>query len=472
MSGVIRGRHALGLVCGVGLMMNGTAGCLSERSFPMHAENSRRVSSEAGRAAAASTRAWLRAAHGELRDLLPASNPQVLLTEDLTGADGRPTDVFGHFGLRRESLRGLLGNLRGIQYTAQSASREYCIDRPAPSWPGFEDVWIPIKEDLSLNGRLGYARRGGVVCDSDCIVILPGLFGDNGVQRTRDLALFLRDSGLHVLALEMRGHGRTEAMYPNTYYTFGVGETDDLMIVSDWLEELPNVRRTGLMGFCWGANIALLAAWYDGRLPEDPGISSALRPHLNEPTGRRRFAAGVVACSPILRWEVLLDDLDTSKSYFSNPVLAAIQDTVRDRMERKHHPEKSHSLRKLIAYEYEACNIPLPGGALEGYPFIRLMSYKNQPVGPKLENARMPVLIVHGGDDPIAPAQDVADFLSAIDNPLVAAVILPSGGHVGFAAYAPQYYFSLVASFFDPRVGAASGSPELASAEVGDGSKH
>ena len=84
------------------------------------------------------------------------------------------------------------------------------------------------------------------------------------------------------------------------------------------------------------------------------------------------------------------------------------------------------------------------------------MSYKGRASFDKLEHARTPILFVHACDDPLSPAQGVGDLISTIDNPLVCAVILPSGGHVGFAAYCKEYYFSLIANFFDPVVGAAA----------------
>ena len=38
-------------------------------------------------------------------------------------------------------------------------------------------------------------------------------------------------------------------------------------------------------------------------------------------------------------------------------------------------------------------------------------------------------------------------------NENVAALILHGGGHIGFAAYAKAYYFSLILNFFDPLAG-------------------
>ena len=125
----------------------------------------------------------------------------------------------------------------------------------------------------------GFRQGGGrlALLRADCIVLLPGLFGDNGVLRTRDLAIALRDQGFHVLALELRGHGQTDRRYPNVYYTFGVLECQDLLRVSEWLEDsFAHVSRTGLVGVCWGANLGLLTAWFDGRGPDDPSITPEL----------------------------------------------------------------------------------------------------------------------------------------------------------------------------------------------------
>jgi predicted alpha/beta-fold hydrolase len=409
-----------------------------------------------------STREWLDSANRQLSNLLPQGGGSPLLTEQLVRPPGTPVDVFNHFGINPDGLQNLIMNFRGLKYTAQAASRNYFIEQQAPPWPGFEDTWIPIQlpnaAELSLSGRLGYARDAqGNIKDATCLVILPGMFGDHGVQRSRDLAIPLREAGFHVLDLELRGHGQTEARYPRMYHTFGVFETDDLMQVSDWLEHQPHVRRTGLLGYCWNANIALLAAWYDGSRPDDPLISSTIRRNLvaYDPH-KRRFSAGIMALSPVVRGEVLMDELDHPRSRWKHPIYAAIQDTVRDRMQRKGYPVTG-SLPQLMDDEYDGYNIPMTHGLREGYPMLRLIAYKNQSDGNKLECARMPVIIMHGADDPLVPAQDIADLVAGVENPRVAALVLPSGGHVGFAGYAPKYYFSLIVNFFDPLRGAAAG---------------
>jgi len=92
----------------------------------------------------------------------------------------------------------------------------------------------------------------------------------------------------------------------------------------------------------------------------------------------------------------------------------------------------------------------------DGYDYLRLMPYKDLPAGHKLEYARIPTLIVHAVNDPMANAQDIPDFIASVENPEVAALMLPGGGHLGFAPYAREYYFSLILNFFDPQRGAAA----------------
>jgi len=462
---VYGGRTALAarIVAGMVLWMTVNVGCFSERSFRLDPSDSVALPESGLPEDGCSTREWLRRAHAQLAPLLPPGPRPPLLTEEIGDGEGRAVDVFAHFGIDRSSLQSILRNLRGITYSAQAASRDYYIHRQAPPWPGFEDIWIPVRlaidRELYCSGRIGYARDArGEIIDADCIVILPGLFGDHGVKRSADLAIPLRESGCHVLHLELRGHGQTEARCPDVTHTFGVIEPDDLMQVADWLQSQPHIRRTGLIGYCWNANIVLLAAWYENRLPDDPAIPPALRPYYVCPVEpeKRRFEAGVIAFSPVVRWEVLMDELDRPRNRLVHPVYAAIQDTVRDRMEFKGWPSPSGNLRLLVSHESDHYRLPLPRGAAEGYPVLRLLPYKDQPATDKLGRARMPVLIVHGADDPLVPAQDAADLIASVSNRKVAGLILPTGGHVGFAAYAPRYYLSLIRNFFDPRTGPAA----------------
>lgn len=408
-----------------------------------------------------STRDWLEHAHRQLSRLLPRAADPALLTDDLVDDHGQPVDVARHFGHRFANMDSLVGNFGGLMHTAQLASAKPPNADPAPHWRGFRDVWIPVDDGLELSGRLAFALQpNGRRAQADCIVILPGLLGDNHILRTRDLAVALRGHGFHVLCLELRGCGQTEARFPRFTTAWGILETADLLLVAEWLEALPEVRRTGLVGFCWGANLALLTAWADGRSPDHPSITPTVRPLLQRPTSpAAHYSAGVLAFSPVLRFERVLDALEAPRLALQGPFLAALQQVVRDRQVAKGHQPVNGSLRDLIGQETAFYQFDPPVPMNDRLRYLRLMPDGDLPSGDKLDSARIPVVVVLAANDPLIPAQDLADFVALTSNAQVAALVLPGGGHVGFAAYASAYYLSLITNFFSPRGGPGIPSP-------------
>lgn len=433
------------------------AGCFSEQSYPMQTRDVLRIRPlEPAPGRYRTVREWLAYTEDQLEPLLPRGQAKPLLTEDLVDKSGKPVDVYDHFGVDPGNLQTLTANYHGIAYTARLVSQKSSIETPSANWDGFEEVWIPVASDVSLAGRLGFAKRNGQVVDAPCIVVLPGFFGDNGVQRTRDLAAGLIQSGLHVLAVEVRGHGQTEMKNPRTPYLFGVKESADLLAVSEWVQAKPHVISTGLIGYCWSGHTALLAAWDDARCGIDPAISNLISPHLPKRATRHHFSAGVIAFSPTLKWEEVLDWLDTEYKPLDKPIFAGLQDTIRSRKARKGVKPENGNLRELIASEFKQSELSTPRHLEDVYSMLRLMPYKNKPFIERMRRVRVPVLIIQAADDPMIPAQWTADFVAMTDNTNVASIILPRGGHVGFAAWAREYYFSLLVNFFDPARGAAA----------------
>mgnify|MGYP000738791994 CR=1 FL=1 len=64
----------------------------------------------------------------------------------------------------------------------------------------------------------------------------------------------------------------------------------------------------------------------------------------------------------------------------------------------------------------------------------------------------MPLLLVHGANDPIAGAPQVVD-LGRVKNGNVSVLLLPGSGHIGLSALSSSYYFGLILSFLDARGG-------------------
>lgn len=402
-------------------------------------------------------RDWLARAHAVLaRELPPLSRP-ALLTDDLATRDGRPVNVWARFWIVPAALKTLLLNLPGYIDTVLGSASTFAVEDEPPPWPGFDTVWIPVQNGIELCGRLGLARdERGAVRDTACVIILPGFFGDHSVVRTRDLAAAIRGAGLHALSLEMRGHGQVERRYPDRGYTFGVIETGDLLYVDEWLRRQAGVHSTGVVGFCWGGNVALLAAWLDGRTAEDENVGPTLAGFVPPPSGERHFAAGVLAFSPVLHFEDVIEDCDTWRSPAWDPPSYALQNVVRWRILLKGWGRPHYSLRRLIDREFANSELGIDEPRWrDSLRFLRLMPFRGRPAGAKLSGARCPVLLVHGANDPFIPAQLVADCVSGIRNRNVAAVILPGGGHIGFAPYARRYFYSLIINFFDPDRGPA-----------------
>jgi len=437
------------------------AGCFQEKSFPLRSDELVYIGppkkNAQGNGNGETTRQWLVRTQNELEVLLTERGKHVITTEQMVDENGWPRNVYAYLDEPIEHLNLLTKNYWGILHTAQGASQSLAIEEPPPPWPGFEQVWIPVADNLKLSGRLGLARRDGNVQSADCIVLLPGLWGDNGIKRTRDLAIAFRSQGFHVLALELRGHGQTERFYPNVYYNFGAIESQDLLRVSEWLEDRhPYIERTGLIGFCWGGNVALLAAWLDGREPNDPSISDKIAVHLDPPSPRRHYEAGMLIFSAILDWEDILDRADTEHSIWVEPVMYFFQRVVENRMVIKNHPERNGNLRHLIDFEFAKSFFGPSFPIEEAYRFLRLLPYKGRSSGDKLESIQIPTLILHTINDPFASAQALANLMSMTENPNVAGLILRGGGHVGYFPYNQVYTYSLIMNFFDPKRGPAA----------------
>ena len=442
------------------VLLGAAQGCVfSERSYPYDPGMRVTVDPRAGAARGSLTpRQWLARAWPQLAPLLPPHSRAALLSDQLVTPEGRGVDVAAHFGIKTDRLDCLFFNFHGLAHSAQAMMSRAPARGQSP-WDGFEDVWIPVDGDLQLAGKLGWARDArGVVIDADCIVIIPGILGDNNILRVRDLGAALRGSGLHVLSLELRGVGLTDRRFPTREHSWGILETDDLLIVADWLQAKPHVRRTGLVGYSWGANQAILAAWAEGRT-DDEGIPPRLRRFFQRaPRGPRRFQAGVVAFSPIVRFEDVMDKMEVEQPMWLHPALACVQKTVRDRMVKKRYPNPCGNLRELIKY----VGLHYAEEVADGLDYLRLLPYKGSPAYGRMGGVRTPLLLVHAANDVLVPAQEVADLLATADNPDVAAIVLPSGGHIGFGPYASAWYYNLLLSYFDPLVGVAAGGPPLA----------
>ncbi|MCY2925096.1 MAG: hypothetical protein NT031_06585, partial [Planctomycetota bacterium] len=153
-----------------------------------------------------------------------------------------------------------------------------------------------------------------------------------------------------------------------------------------------------------------------------PRLGKLLNP---APRGPKRYQAGVIAISPLPRYEELLDVMETEQSVWMHPVVAGLQATIRDRMAARGYPNPCGNVRELLKNSITA----YPNAHLDGLEFMRIMPFKGAPTFDRMNGIRVPLLIVHAADDMVAPAQDLADLMATTANPNVAAILLPGGGH-------------------------------------------
>jgi pimeloyl-ACP methyl ester carboxylesterase len=156
-----------------------------------------------------------------------------------------------------------------------------------------------------------------------------------------------------------------------------------------------------------------------------------------------------------VEFDHVIDKLEHRWSKWTDPVYNFLGDIVAGRAALKGFDGVGFSLRRLFRQEVARALPGYPEFEHGGRDYLRLIP--NPPERHcKLEAARVPVLIVYGADDPVAPAQPIADLMTAVGNPNVAALVLPGGGHCGFAPYARRYFYSLVVNYFDRQHGAAA----------------
>ena len=158
-----------------------------------------------------------------------------------------------------------------------------CGDAPAPSIPGPAGML----EALTSCPALQAVAATAVICHPHP---LHGGTMQNKVVHT--LARSFNALGLRTVRFNFRGVGRSAGSFAD-----GVGETDDLIAVLDWLRARRPQDRIWLAGFSFGAYVAIRAC---GRWPIDRLVTVA--PAVN----RHDFSS----LKPTCPWLVIQGDQD------------------------------------------------------------------------------------------------------------------------------------------------------------------
>ncbi len=440
------------------LLLAGIPGCidfrlvdLSEHSYPPNYDRLVRVPNPER----LPTRPWTARLHQAAAPLLPRGRNDALTTDQLS-TGGQPTGVWQHFHLQPEHLDNIFFNLRALEQSSQTVSPTAGLDSgpvTRPAWDGFREVQVPVPGNASLYARLGTPEPQNEIPGS-FVIITHGLFGTLDGMDVQNHVQTLRRAGHHVLAIEMRGHGQTQIQHPEYAITFGIAETGDLLAAARWLKTTHHATRVGLVTFSLTGFEALLAAWLDGAAPvielQTLPLNALLPPHQPDPA----FNAGMFIISAPIDILDVAARFEPQVSFLQAPVKYTFQNHVRRRLDY-YKLSPGYTMWDLARCEF-------PRNAIHGlYPsfeaakpdFMRFLdlSADHWSVGAaRIENIRIPLLILNAANDPLATAQGVADLFARQHNPNLGVILLPEGSHIGFTAYSADYYYSLMLNFFDP----------------------
>jgi len=280
----------------------------------------------------------------------------------------------------------------------------------------FEPVIVESRDGTPLSGVLGMQPGEA---DKPALLFVHGLFGSKNAFNIQALALrAYYNWGFHVYAMDLRNFGDS-SRFSEAPTSWGYRESDDVLAVAEYLESTARVTTVGVCGVSMGAASALLAA----------GRSGTSRP----------LAGGIVALNCYA---------DAGRA------IEQVSDTSRLSL-------KSFTawlaFRLMIGFKTFAGG-PRPIGDLRSYTREVAAQYyeiseeelyrEASPVN-IIGEIEVPCLIIHSLDDNVVPVAEAYDLLAAsVDNPMVDALIVPSGGHANYLLSSPSWFHKTLETFF------------------------
>ena len=280
-------------------------------------------------------------------------------------------------------------------------------------WPfPSEDRIVTLADDVRLLVRASW--QPGPRSARPAVVLVHGLGGSDSASYVLATGQLAWARGWHVLRMNLRGAGDSEALCPRLY---NAGQELDVVGV------LADVGREagwiGVVGFSLGASVSLLAfAQSEGRLPAAVGALVAISAPLD-----------LAKCAEALE----RPDNRLYQEYF----MVMLRRAYRRRQQRRpdiYERGRERGTRTVRQYD-EAITAPYGG-----YPSAAAY-YASSSAGPRLFLVKRPALLLSAWDDPMVPGDSIADWPLPCS---VAREMLPTGGHVGFVAptAAPGHFWA------------------------------
>jgi len=303
-----------------------------------------------------------------------------------------------------DSVSCLLGNLRA---TAG-------LIFPYPSV--FEPLVVESHDGTPVCGLLAL-QPGNADCPA--LIVVHGLFSSKNSQVIQALSLrAFYDWGFHVLAMDLRNFGDS-SRFSEAPTSWGYHESEDVLAVAEYLSNTHRVSTVGACGISMGAASVLLAA---SRCRLDGPLSGGVVA-LNGYSDAERMVERACTFSDrslesVLRWFVFRFLLSL-KTLAGGPRFFA---------------DLRAYAREISSQYYEASEKEL---FASGSPA--------RTVG----NIEVPCLVIHALDDFMVPVDEAYELLAAaVNNPMVDALIVPTGGHALYHMSSPSWFHKTLQAFF------------------------
>ncbi|MEO8502084.1 MAG: alpha/beta fold hydrolase [Vicinamibacteria bacterium] len=267
-----------------------------------------------------------------------------------------------------------------------------------------EDLIVESEPGIKLLSRVSWQQ--GDRSASPALILLHGMGGWDNSSYLLSMGLHAHAAGYHVVRMNMRGAGASFEICPRLY---NAGLELDLVAVARQVAAVTS--RVALFGASLGGNHVLLAMGRSkSALPREVKAAVAISPPVD-----------LLRCSDALH-------APGNRVYVSRFVadLKASYVRIQQRSPGFYEAGREAGVRTVREFD-EKITAPYAGFAsAEDY-------YTRSSSGPWLQAIDRPTLMVSAEDDPMIPVDSVLKF-ERPESGVVTREILPTGGHVGFAA--------------------------------------
>ncbi len=264
---------------------------------------------------------------------------------------------------------------------------------------------------------------------SPIVLVVHGVFDSKHTKYVQVTGELLRREGFGVVIPDMRWHG---CLLDGKWLpTLGVEEGPDLVAWGRWLAQEYPGHPIGLVGFSMGGTSVLHA--------------------MGETDAAEVFRAGAVAVCPAAALPRVLTHLDGKLFFFDSGLTVSFRQGFRSYLRARAKaiggPPKGDT-RFEGFLDWLVASLPGLG------PTVPEFLARADPA-PSVARAGRPVLILVTANDPVIPQSANDDLARAVAlNPRTFLIETPFGGHIGQPGTMPQWFASVVTTFFRHSAGA------------------